>query len=210
MKSSTINGLLTLTGVLENTWDISALSVLLCICSIWAAIYRRSVYSGFNSRVSHTITSWMIFQFNQIASPLWPVSGKIEDNEWMIGSSPLANVAYTLRMHDVIVWFFFFLPLPLGKWNKLLRLVESGLPWGFTFNNTPSSGTVTRPSMLLTHTDCKIKMAEQYTSSLLITIVGWLWEYSCGVDGCSEVLWFCCFVTLLRLKPCLEFCWDST
>lgn len=131
MKSSTINGLLTLTGVLENTWDISALSVLLCICSIWAAIYRRSVYSGFNSRVSHTITSWMIFQFNQIASPLWPVSGKIEDNEWMIGSSPLANVAYTLRMHDVIVWFFFFLPLPLGKWNKLLRLVESGLPWGF-------------------------------------------------------------------------------
>lgn len=39
----------------------------------------------------------MVFQFNQIVSPLWQVSAKADHNERMNESTLRANAAYTLN-----------------------------------------------------------------------------------------------------------------
>lgn len=74
-----------------------------------------------------------------------PSASQFTMKEWV---NPLVVLTkQTVWMYDVII-FFSFVPLSLGKWNKLLRLIESGLPWGITFNNTPSSGTVPNHTVL--------------------------------------------------------------
>lgn len=159
----------------------------------------------------------MVFQFNQIESPLAKRS-QITMKE----STVRANAACTLNAWCKCL-FFSFLPLSLGKWNKLLRLIESGLPWGTRFNKIPCSGTVpshytegTVVSLINTHPDWVVDVTHccvysffmlhfDHSSGVALEVIQCFWEV---FDGWWSVLALLEVLGLKVLAVLLWFCSD--